>query len=179
MLDKLRIAKRYAKIFLNEKTDKNDMLTLAAEMQFFADSLRSDHHLMDFFQCPVIPRKEKLASIKNISEKCGFSNYTLRLLEILITHKRENLILLVSSELHIIADTILSRIRVKMKTASEPSVSDIENLNKQLSHFFKKNVFVERSIDPSIIGGFILEGDGKLIDLSIYGQLKRIYEKKL
>jgi F-type H+-transporting ATPase subunit delta len=179
MLDKLRSAKRYAKIFLNKKMDKNEMLVLAAEMQFLANTLISDSYLMEFFECTVIPREKKLTAIRKISENCGFSKYTLRLLEILVEHKRENLITLVSSELHLIADQLLSRIRVKMTTASEPSVDEIDDLNKRIGGFFKKNIFIERYIDPSIIGGFILEGDGKLIDLSIYGQLKRIYEKKL
>ena len=60
-----------------------------------------------------------------------------------------------------------------MTTAFEPSKADIEVLSKQINDFFGKNAIVEKYIDPSIIGGFVLEGDDKLIDLSVKGQIQK------
>jgi len=46
-------------------------------------------------------------------------------------------------------------------------------LSKRIGAFFEKNVFVERAIDPALIGGFVLEGDGRRIDMSVKGQIER------
>ena len=54
---------------------------------------------------------------------------------------------------------------------------EIAEIAERIGGFFKRQVTVERSIDPAIIGGFILQGDGKLIDLSVRGQIGRILTK--
>jgi F-type H+-transporting ATPase subunit delta len=178
MINEMKIAKRYARIFLNKKMGTDSILILAAEMQFIADTIESDSEIHEFFKSPVVPRKVKLEIAGNLVKKGGFSSYTLELLELLINKNRADIIMYVSRELHFIADTLLSRIRVRMTTAAEPSVTEIEGLSKKVGQFFGKNVFVERYMDPSIIGGFILEGEGKLIDLSIKGQIRRALSGK-
>jgi F-type H+-transporting ATPase subunit delta len=178
MIKEMEIARRYARVFLNKKMDKNAILTLAAEMQFISDTIESDSELKEFFRSSVIARKKKLQVAIDLVERGGFSHYTLELLLLLINKNRGYLITYVSRELHFIADAILSRIRVRMTTAAEPSVTEIEGLSKKIGLFFGKNVFVERYMDPSIIGGFILEGDVKLVDLSVRGQIRKALSQK-
>ena len=178
MIKEIEIAKRYAHVFLNKKMGRDDILTLAAEMQFISDAIESDSEIKEFFASPVVTRKVKLDIAMNLVKRGGFSRYTLELLLMLINRDRADIITYVSRELHFIADELLNRIRVRMTTAAEPSVTEIEGLSKKVGHFFGKNVFVERYMDPSIIGGFILEGEGKLIDLSVRGQIRRALSKK-
>ncbi|MDP2982282.1 MAG: ATP synthase F1 subunit delta [Candidatus Latescibacter sp.] len=178
MIDEMKIAKRYARVFLNKKMGSDSILTLAAEMQFIADAIESDSEIKEFFKSPVVPRKVKLDIAGNLVKQGGFSRYTLELLLLLINRNRADIITYVSRELHFITDELLNRIRVRMTTAAEPSVTEIEGLSKKVGHFFGKNVFVERYMDPSIIGGFILEGEGKLIDLSVKGQIRKALSQK-
>jgi len=178
MIHKLVLAKRYAKIFLNGKITSDDILTLAAEIQFIAVAIKANSFILEFLSNPVILNEQKLQVIQSFVRQGGFSPYTRSLLELLIKKNRAELIPVISSELHKVADVILNRIRVKLTTAVEPSVFELEDVSQKIGRFFGKKVFVERHINPSIIGGFILEGDGKLIDLSVMGQLKRLLLKK-
>ena len=173
MIKENQIAKRYARVFLNKNMSQDNILILAAEMQFISDAIESDSEIKEFYASPVVTRKAKLDVSINLVKRGGFSHYTLELLKMLVNRNRADLITFVSRELHGIADIILNRIRVRMTTAAEPSVTEIDGLSKKVGHFFGKNVFVERYMDPSIIGGIILEGEGKLIDLSIRGQIRR------
>jgi len=173
MIKETQIAKRYARVFLNQKMGRDSILILAAEMQFIADTIIAEPEIREFFKSPVVPRKTKIEISRNLVERGGFSHYTLALLEMLINKDRADIIVNVSRELHFIADTLLCRIRVRMTTAAEPSETEIEGLSGRIGRFFGKNVFVERYRDPSLIGGFLLEGEGKLIDLSINGQIRR------
>jgi len=170
---KMKLGRTYAGIFLTHGMGESEILILAAEMQFISDAFTRDSRVEEFFSSPAVPRIEKLQALGFFAEKGGFSPHTLQLLKILIRHGRGDILPFVSRELHFIADRILNRIRVRMTTAVEPSVSEIEGLSKRIGRFFEKNVFVERASDPSIIGGFILEGDGKMVDLSIKGQIHR------
>jgi F-type H+-transporting ATPase subunit delta len=172
-ITKMQLAKKYAGAFLTEGMDKDSILILAAEMQFIADAFRRDVRVREFFSSPAVPREKRLDAAREFARRGGFSPFTLQFLEILVGKGRGDIIPFAARELHIIADRILNRIRVRMTTAAEPSVTEIEGLSKRISQFFGKNVFVERAIDPSLIGGFILEGGGKLIDMSIRGQIER------
>jgi F-type H+-transporting ATPase subunit delta len=178
VIRKIRLAKKYARVFLTEKMDKENILILAAEMQFIADAFRRDTLVEEFFSSPAVPPQKRLEAVQRFAAEGGFSPYTLHLLKVLIEKGRGDIIPFVARELHSIADCILNRIRVRMTSAAEPSVTEIEGLSKRISHFFGKNVFVERAIDPSLIGGFILEGEGKLIDMSIRGQIERALLEK-
>lgn len=177
MITKMKIARRYARIFLTEKMAKDSILTLAAEMQFISDTISADAFIAEFLTSPAISSEKKLGVVRALVRRGQFSHFTLELLETLIRHSREDIIVHVSRRLHFIADDILNRIRVQMYTAAEPSVTEVEGLSRRIGHFFEKNVFVERFVDQSIIGGFVLEGDGKRVDMSIRGQLEKILEK--
>ena len=177
LVKKMRLARQYAGVFLTEQMGKGEILILAAEMQFFADTLIANPDLAEFFAAPAVSREDQLRVIDGLARSGDFSSYTRELLEILVRHRRGEIIFLVSRELHFIADVILNRIRVRMTTAAEPSETGIEGLSTRIGRFFNKNVFVERHCDPSLIGGLVLEGDGKRIDLSIRGQFTRFLDR--
>ncbi len=170
---KMRLGRIYAGVFLTHGMGEGDILMLAAEMQFISDVYTRDSRVEEFFASPAESGIQKIQAVRVFAEKGGFSPHTLQLLEILVRRGRGDILPFVSRELHFIADRILNRIRVRMTSAAEPSITEIEGLSKRIGKFFGKNVFVERAIDPSLIGGFVLEGDGKLVDMSISGQIHR------
>ena len=49
-----------------------------------------------------------------------------------------------------------------------------DKMERDLSSKTSSNVLIETQIDPEIIGGFILEIEGKRIDASVAGQIKKI-----
>jgi len=121
LVKKMRLARQYAGVFLTEQMGKGEILILAAEMQFFADTLIANPDLAEFFAAPAVSREDQLRVIDGLARSGDFSSYTRELLEILVRHRRGEIIFLVSRELHFIADVILNRIRVRMTTAAEPS----------------------------------------------------------
>jgi len=171
------IAKRYARAFVNDKTSPEEIDLLAREIKAIVATLESDQEIREFFTSPVIPRTNKMTAVARITEKLGFSAYTRSMLEILIRKDRFNIIDAVAEQLQELADVKKERIRITLTTASEPSVDEIREIAKRIGGFFKRETVVERSIDPSIIGGFVVEGDGKLIDMSVKGQLRRLLSK--
>lgn len=173
MINNWKIARRYARAFLTEKMGNQDILMLAAEMQFISDSLQSDSQVKAFIENPTVSRKDKIRIVDELAKRGGFSGYTRSLLETLVLNNREDHIYYVARELHFIADAILNRIRVRLTTAADPEDLNSEELGRRIGQFFGKKVFVERHSNPDLLGGFVLEGDGKRIDLSVVGQMKK------
>jgi len=177
MIHDKQIAKRYAKAFLHEKLDKEMFNAMTGEIKSLVNFFRSDESAFECFTSPVISKDVKLKIIREISEKLGFTGYTLSLLEMLTRKNRMALLETVSDELQDISDHIHNHIRIRVTTAVEPSVTDLDEMSKKISSFFGRKALVERQIDSSIIGGFTLEGDGKFIDMSVMGQIRRALSK--
>ncbi|MFC1489967.1 ATP synthase F1 subunit delta [Candidatus Latescibacterota bacterium] len=177
MLHNRKIAKRYAKAFIHAKMSEKEADTLIEEMSSFIFALESDQKIREFFESPVNAKALKSKVMRDLSGKIGYSGNLISLIEVLIKKDRMNLLPDVADELRIISDRIHNRIRVSLTTAYEPSVDDIEEISNKVSDYFGRNAIVERTIDKSIIGGIVLEGDGKKIDLSIKGQLKRAFSE--
>jgi F-type H+-transporting ATPase subunit delta len=60
--------------------------------------------------------------------------------------------------------------------AVEPEDEFVENIKKYILKEYSDNIAIELStvLDPGIIGGFILNIDGKQLDLSVQGELNNI-----
>jgi len=177
MLQDRRIAKRYAKAFLHEKLDREEFDTMIAEVVALIESMHTDHNTEEFFLSPVYSREKKIAVVRLLAKKLKFSDYTLSLLEMLIRKKRINLLDTIAEELRDLSDTMHNRIRVTVTTAYEPSPDDLKEISDKIRRFFKRNVLVERRIDRSILGGFVIESEGKMIDMSVMGQIRKALQK--
>ena len=176
MLDK-RIAKRYAKAFFNDDISKDRLNILVEEMKALAVVIESEKRYSEFFSNPILSRETKFKVIENIIKRLNFSSSTLSFFKLLIKNKRVVILSSLVEELEKFSDLINDRFRVTLKTAYEPSVSELEKISERISTYFGRKAIVIRSIDPDIIGGFILESEGKLIDMSVKGQIKRILSK--
>lgn len=177
MIENRRIAKRYAKAFIHDSVDKETVERLAQEIRGFANALDSDPEIKNFFLNPVVKRATKIKAVERIMNRLGFSSFALELLVILIKKHRLGIVNEIADELRDTSDVINNRVRVRLTTAAEPSVDELSEIAVRIQTFFKRETVVDRVIDESIIGGFILEGDGKRIDLSVRGQIRRLLEK--
>jgi len=167
------IAKRYARAFLHEKLDRATFEAMTAETGALVGVLRSGEKIREFFASPAYSRDKKLKVVGNMVTKLGMSSYTLALLEMLIRRDRMAILESVSEELQAAVDEMNNRIRVRVTTAYEPSMEDLKEITERISAFFGREAVVDRVIDPSIVGGFTIEGDDKLVDMSVMGQIRR------
>jgi len=168
-----KIAKRYAKAFFLDGIDTDKIDRMTGEVRSLVAAIGEDGQIRKFFTSPVIPKSAKLTVVKNLAEKFEFLPSTLSLMELLIKHDRMDIIGDVFEEFQSISDRIHERIRVKITTAYEPSKDELEDISRRIGNYFGRKAIVERFIDRDIIGGFILESEDKLIDMSIRGQIQR------
>ena len=74
-----------------------------------------------------------------------------------------------------------SKNQLLVKAVTHEKLSDelIGNVKKALEKFFDKNVIIETTVDPSIIGGIKLRIGNTVIDGSVRGSLMRLRETLL
>jgi len=177
MIKNKQIAKRYAKAFLHDNLDREAFDTMIEELGALVKVLSEDNDFREFFLSPINTKEAELHIINSLAEKLGLTGYTRTLLEILARKNRMPILESVYEELLILSDLMHNRVRIRVTTAVEPSVDDLNEMSEKINTFLHREAIIERRIDPSIIGGFTVEGDGKLIDMSVLGQISRALSK--
>lgn len=164
------VASRYAKaLFTLSQEDYRK------ELKGFLSLLKKNPEIDRFFNSPHIPLKPK----SNVLDKSGLNLNLTTFLKVLLKNGRfsalpeifENYSQLVREKLGI-AETFL-------KSALPLTDEQVEAIKEKLKNFTGKEVELEVSTDPKLLGGGVLTLNHHLIDFSVKGKLARLKEELL
>jgi len=117
---------------------------------------------------PAVERMELIAAPRFLDPEAT------NLVRMLIEAARVNQAAAILDEFELLADEAAGRVRATVTTAVELSTDDRENLRQQLSERLGKEVRVTAAVDPSIIGGLMLQYGDHLIDASLATRLQQL-----
>ena len=168
-----KIGVRYAKALLQVAIEKNLLEEVRKDM-FLLDSLIvSVPEFMQVLNSPVVKPSEKQAILK-AAISTQVSELTFGFIEMMILHRRENRLADIIRNFQdqyrthkgILTATLTTPVSVSEKTSKE--ISDL------LKNKYNKNVELTPKIEPSILGGFILQVEDLQLDSSVQTQLRKI-----
>lgn len=174
MIENKKIAKRYARAFLHGEAKTDEIDKLIEEVRELDLAMQADDAFRSFMTSPVYAKERKRKVMHDLAEKLGFSQLTRSLIDILIKKDRIGIVADVYEELRSVSDRLHERVRVTLTTAHEPTAEELADMTARISAYFGRTAVVDRTGDESLIGGFIIEGEGKRIDMSIRGQIERL-----
>ena len=169
-----RVASRYAKSLLDLAAEKGQMEEVHKDMLYLQELTKGSRDFLNLLRSPVIKADTKLKAIDAVT-KGKVSDLTTAFIQLMTNKTREA----------VLPEIIVSFIRqykdrkgiktVKLTTAV--AVSD--NVKSQIISQLKKaggfdNLELQEVVDPSIIGGFVLQTGDKLIDASISYDLRNV-----
>ncbi|RYY85349.1 MAG: ATP synthase F1 subunit delta [Chitinophagaceae bacterium] len=169
-----RLAARYAKSLLDLAIERGQLEEAYADMQLLQRVVRSSRDLTTMLRSPVISADKKQA-VMNAITAGQVGELTNAFIRLLIHKGREG-------DLPEIATAFISQYKkhkgihvVKLTTASPLS----EELQNKIVAQVKKSgnldhIELETTVNPDLIGGFVLQTGDKLIDASISSELKAI-----
>ncbi|TSJ80841.1 MAG: ATP synthase F1 subunit delta [Candidatus Cardinium sp.] len=167
MLKKKKIAQRYASVFLAQAIQNGTLTTINSDLSFLQNQFK-DHPILDnLLNNPTIPRCEKQQLLQKICSQ-NLSPMVWKFLEIIIDQHQIGLLKEILT-----AFSIAYRHHIGIQSATLiTAVALPEALTKKLIEEVKKwvpckEVLLKQQIDPSIIGGYILEMDALKLDRSI------------
>ncbi len=169
-----RLAGRYAKSLIGLALEKSQLEAVYNDMLFLQAAIRQSREFAALLKSPVVKADKKIAIIEAVTTG-KISELTSAFNRLLINKGRE-------AALAEIAAAFIDQYKaykgihtVKLTTAipvSEQVQKGIIDKIKSETAFEK--IELETSVDPSLIGGFVLELGDKLIDSSIAYDLKKI-----
>jgi F-type H+-transporting ATPase subunit delta len=169
-----RISTRYAKSLMDLALERKELETVKNDMSYLDQALKS-RDLVLFLKSPIIAANKKLSVFKSVFDG-KLSKMTMSFCEIIIRKGRENY-------LPEIVVNFLSQYRdfnristINIITASPLSQETMAEIKKILlsSPITMDKVEVSEKVDPSIIGGFVIEVGDKLYDASVAHKLAEL-----
>jgi F-type H+-transporting ATPase subunit delta len=169
------LSSRYARAFYAYALDNNEEDKVYDEMKFLSNSFLTVPELKKFLQNPVLTLDTKIHALETASGG-NVTKSSRQFYEFVFDREKHDLLLYIASAYLSVYRKAKNLVYVDLITAVEPDSEFIDSIKNHILKEYSDNVIVEMSIsiDPGIIGGFILNVDGKQLDLSIKGELKNL-----
>lgn len=166
-----RIATRYAKALVDLSLEQGKLEQVYQDMQLLQSAAKNrDLHL--FLKSPVIHADKKIAAFSALF-KGKMDDLTLAYMSLLANKGREGYLTEIAAEF-IRQYKLLNKITtVKVHTAAPISDALLSDLREKLiaSGITFANLEILTTVDPELIGGFVLEFDNKRYDASVAHKL--------
>ena len=166
------IARRYAKALINlaEKDLENTGKSLTALADVFSNSTELSEVLSD----TKVSSHIKQNILKKILKKIKVSKLVDTFIRYLFAKRRIVLLPNIERAFNSFLQEKLGRIEAGITVAQEISEVTVGKLEKAISRYSGKEVTVNITIDPAIIGGIVTRIGSVVIDGSIHTQLNQI-----
>ncbi|TCZ74757.1 ATP synthase F1 subunit delta [Flaviaesturariibacter aridisoli] len=169
-----RLAGRYAKSLLDLAVERGQLEAVYADMQYLRELLRQSRDLAVMLKSPVVSADKK-QTVLNAVVGNNVSELTMAFARLLVGKHREG-------ELVEIIPAFLQQYRqhkgihtVKLTTAAPISEETKNRIMAQVKSSGHLDLIeLETSVNPDLIGGFVLQTGDKLVDASVAYELQEI-----
>lgn len=167
-----RAAIRYAKAILEFATDANKAAAVNEDMKSIGTTINSNQELSDFLSNPIIKQEVKNAALKEVFS--SVQPETNKLFDLLLENKRFEILSAISSEYSTLFDTN-NGVQSATVTTAIVMTSELEQqVLAKIATFSSKKITIENTVDPSIIGGFILRIGDMQYNASVANKLQEL-----
>jgi F-type H+-transporting ATPase subunit delta len=171
---KEKVAAPYARALFDFSVEKNIMHQITADFQNLDVFLNESDELMDYLSNPIVSNNAKGEILTKVL-KSQVNTETFKFLMILIERGRINVLKsVIANYLELVYET------ASIKTIEVATAYPFANLQKNTLIQKLKELTNAREIrlvitvDSSLIGGFLIKTDSKVIDFTIKNQLQKL-----
>jgi F-type H+-transporting ATPase subunit delta len=169
-----RIAAPYARALFDFSVEKNIMHQITADFQNLDVFLNESDELMDYLSTPIFSNTAKIEILTKIL-KSQVNTDTFKFLMVLVERGRINVLRsVITNYLELVYET------ASIKTIEVATAYPLANLQKNTLIQKLKELTNAREIrlvitvDSSLIGGFLIKTNSKVIDFTIKNQLQKL-----
>ncbi len=166
-------AKKYAEALFDVTEKSNTTDSAIKDICLIFDIFNENTELQSFMTNPIIRLEDKKDSIRQIFEG-KVTNTVMNFLYLLADNSRFDAILEIKKAYFELIKQKENLVTVIATTAVEMKDYLKEKLQRKLEEKLSKRVEIVYTIDPQIVGGMIVEIEGKTIDNSVVTKLKNI-----
>ena len=162
----------YAKALFEAAHGEGRVDAVDRDLGAFAEALEGSPALAAFLANPQVEKQAKVDVVGELSD--GGDNLVRNALRLLAARGRAGDIGHVYAEFRAIVDRAQGRVAVELTTALELSDEEARGIVGRIEQASGRTVEATRTVDPSLIGGMILQAGSLRVDASVRGRLERL-----
>jgi ATP synthase, F1 delta subunit len=170
------VAKRYASALVGVAKELGRIDEVQQELLKVGAEFKNYPALNQVMNSPIVKPTQKKEILKALAPKLSLSPTVVNLLQLMIDQDRLSalpvLVLIYRDQ----ADEVLGRVRVQVKSAT-PLGAHEQRLKSVLEKSLKKEILMEFSVEPQILGGLVVRVKDQVFDASLKRELERLREK--
>jgi F-type H+-transporting ATPase subunit delta len=168
----------YAEALFEAARERDELEEVLDDLKEFVNALEESEELRLFFYGGQIPEREKRRAIDALTE--GMALSTRNFLKVISDNGREEILEEVLLRYEELVKEHLGKVEVEVTTAVELSEEEVGRINERLGRLLEgREVILDTSVDPDILGGAVFRFGGRRVDSSVRGQLLSLREEML
>ena len=168
----LAVARVYSEAFLNA-AGEDAAGALEEFASFIEDVLQKNPEFESILVSAFFNRDDKLALIDRVVGKFGSETFT-NFLRVLARHDRLELLPLILQDSWILHEHRQGKQRVQVRSAVALSEEKIETIRQQLDDSLPFEPILIPSVDPSLMGGIVIQIGDTVYDSSLRNRMKQL-----
>jgi F-type H+-transporting ATPase subunit delta len=169
----LAVAQRmYARALLEAAKEQDRLAQVREQLADFVANVREVPELRELLRNPQVDPRAKVAILEEV---LGDADELVRNFLLLLAQRgRAAEVEEVEREFERLVAREEGRIEVELTTAVELSDEEAREIVTQIEQVAGRQVDARRKVDPSLIGGIVLQAGTLLVDASVRGRLNRL-----
>ena len=169
-----RIAAPYARALFDFSVEKNIMHQITADFQNLEIFLNENSELTEYLSNPIISQDAKREILAKILQS-QLNAETFKFLMVLVDRDRINFLQsVITNYLELVYETASIK-TIEVITAFAFSNTQKNTLIQKLKELTNaREIKLVINVEPSLIGGFLIKTDSKVIDFSVKNQLQNL-----
>jgi F-type H+-transporting ATPase subunit delta len=171
------LARRYARAILEVASDKQSHERVGQELDDLAAAFVASRDLREALTNPVFPRAQRRQVLEALLARVAASPETRNFVLLLLDRERIVTLPDIARELRAMVDEKLGRVRAEVTSARPLPAEHVAQIQAALEKAAGKKVLLEKSEDPSLLGGVVAKLGDIVYDGSVRTQLERMREE--
>jgi F-type H+-transporting ATPase subunit delta len=168
----------YAEALFEAARERDELEEVIEELKEFETALEESEELRLFYYGSQISERDKRRAIDALTE--GMTLTTRNFLKVLSDNGREEIFEEILLRYEELVKEYLGKVEVAVTTAVELSEDQLDRMRERLGRSLEgREVILQTSVDPNILGGAVFRYGGRMIDSSVRGRLASLREEML
>jgi F-type H+-transporting ATPase subunit delta len=162
----------YARALFEAAQEQGRLDEVQSELDDFRRAVADVPELRSLLENPQLEPQAKRAALADL---LGDADEMVRNFLLLLTEKgRAGQIDEIADELDALVDREQGRLSVELTTAFELSEEEADAILRKIEQASGRTVEAERKVDPTLVGGIVLQAGSMRVDASVRGRLERL-----
>lgn len=170
------VAVTYAKAFYEVAKESSEQEKTDQDLKSFCEMVTSSDTLLKVFKAPIFSTGEKVRLVRDLATKLSLSPLSQKMLEILAEKNRISFVREIADLYNKHLKTDAGIVNGILISAVALDAKEVDDLKSTIENKISKKVELKSLVNKDLLGGFVVNVDGKTFDASVRSRLNKLQQ---